>query len=255
MVINKSANGDLRVEIDPNNANAELELADKIGLNLKKLVESEFTPETNNNTSNLLKLSELYQKYSDAKISDNSWNLNTQKSNRQSFELLIFILSDRKAEYVTRDYARYVFKCLQTYPVNKNKSALYKNMDMDTIIYNKPEKTISARTINKHLDNFRHMYNWGEIEGVIKFESNPFELLKVKDKTPANMKKESFSSEDLYKLFTGEIYEEHKFTAPYQFWAPLIALFTGSLIAQIASLNLKDISEIEGIWTFDFNDF
>lgn len=65
--------------------------------------------------------------------------------------------------------------------------------------------------------------------------------------------KKSYSIPELQAIFDGWIYrptELHSNTAVfhYQFWMPLIAVFTGMRISEIAGLTTRDIEQREGIW-------
>ncbi len=56
-----------------------------------------------------------------------------------------------------------------------------------------------------------------------------------------------FNDEELSKLFTGHIYNDEKFEnyklEDYMFWMPLLAVFTGARINEIAQLYCTDIKE------------
>jgi integrase len=56
---------------------------------------------------------------------------------------------------------------------------------------------------------------------------------------------EAFTLEELRLIFEPERYNKAK--RPHQFWAPLIALFTGARANEIAQLRLVDLQEIDGL--------
>lgn len=63
----------------------------------------------------------------------------------------------------------------------------------------------------------------------------------------------SYKTSELQSIFDGWIYRPAKIHSnikiyPYQFWVPLIALFTGMRIAEICGLTPRDIAKREGIW-------
>ena len=41
---------------------------------------------------------------------------------------------------------------------------------------------------------------------------------------------------------------------PHEFWMPIIALYTGARINEIAQLKLTDIKKVDDLWVFDIND-
>ena len=64
-----------------------------------------------------------------------------------------------------------------------------------------------------------------------------------------------FTKEDLEKLLRSNEYVNDKYRKSYQFWIPIIALFTGMRQDEIAQLHLDDIRQDgEGVWLIDVND-
>ena len=69
------------------------------------------------------------------------------------------------------------------------------------------------------------------------------------DETP----RKSYSIAELQAIFDGWIYRPAKIhnnasVFPYQFWIPLIAIYTGMRIAEISGLTTKNIEQRDGIW-------
>lgn len=76
----------------------------------------------------------------------------------------------------------------------------------------------------------------------------------------------AFSDEDLRRLFTGKIeevsgkrifkygYGARCFKKRYQYWLPLLALFTGARANELAQLRITDIRDKVGTPYFDFNE-
>lgn len=78
----------------------------------------------------------------------------------------------------------------------------------------------------------------------------------------------AFSDEDLRQLFTGKIeeasgagrrvfeygYGARCFKKRYQYWLPLLALFTGARANELAQLRISDIRDRSGTPYFDFNE-
>ena len=67
----------------------------------------------------------------------------------------------------------------------------------------------------------------------------------------------AYTSQDLYKLFVeSRWYAEDLINKrhPSKFWVPLLALFTGARLEEIAQLLTADIRQVEGIWCMDINN-
>lgn len=70
-------------------------------------------------------------------------------------------------------------------------------------------------------------------------------------------KRSTFDTAALNKMFNSYIYSTHlrvrENSKSFHFWAPIIGLTTGMRIAEIASLEVADVREIEGVMCFDLN--
>ena len=66
-------------------------------------------------------------------------------------------------------------------------------------------------------------------------------------------KRVPFADDDLRKLFTSRQYRSNGFKRSSDHWVPLIALFTGATLAEIAQLHTDDVLQVDGIWIIDIN--
>ena len=67
-------------------------------------------------------------------------------------------------------------------------------------------------------------------------------------------RRKAFDREDLAKLFGTSEYIKATFPKPYMYWVPLIALYTGARINEIAQLHVADFREIEEIPVISIDD-
>lgn len=59
---------------------------------------------------------------------------------------------------------------------------------------------------------------------------------------------------DLKSLFDPALREKLCSREPHKFWVPLLALFSGARVNEMAQLYLDDISQIGEVWTFCIHD-
>ena len=113
---------------------------------------------------------------------------------------------------------------------------------------------LSPKTINDHLDLYRRVFQYGRQRQLIPL--NPFEGVKVAntDKQRAKDARKMFEPADLVKIFSTKIHTNPTPIRPYRYWGPLIALTSGARRAEIASLYLSDVKEIDGVWVLDINE-
>lgn len=69
-------------------------------------------------------------------------------------------------------------------------------------------------------------------------------------KPPKAKSYERFEPDELRALFESEAYADMGFTKSFQFWLPMVCLYTGARIEEPASILLKDVKEIDGTLAF-----
>ena len=255
------------IEVDPSKIDEELEALKKTGIiddakdlmnfaNRMNIPVDEVSHQSSSiittPTQPTLSLSHLINQYCTDMINSGNWKESTAISNRQSLDLLIFILGDRSCSSITRKVTRDVREKLKKYPTDKNKKPAYKDLSMDQLVDMNIDKTIKPRTINKHLTIFSSMFKWAEKEELI--QRNSFDGISVNDEESTADKRDKFSHNDLKSIFGSQIYTHVIFTDSYKYWTPLIALFTGARRGEIAQLELNDIKIIDGIHAIDINE-
>lgn len=97
-------------------------------------------------------------------------------------------------------------------------------------------KTSSA-TKAKYLDRIAAVLSWAHAQGMVQDVTAPLRM------TPTYRSYEALSVEELRRLFECETYATCSFKKSAEFWAPLLALYTGARVDEIASIRLDAIDE------------
>lgn len=121
--------------------------------------------------------------------------------------------------------------------------------------------TRSARTVNREVSEISAFLAWLKDNAYIEenvatgFRSR---IDKAKHKYPP------YSKPQLQELFSSPLFagchpkREHQpgdeKVRDWRYWLPLCALYTGARAGEIAQLECADIRQVEGVWTFDFNE-
>lgn len=120
-----------------------------------------------------------------------------------------------------------------------------------------PDYTFSPKTLDNNMIAVRSFMNWCEEEGYV----NNVKALNKKLKLPkhirdsANKKTRSaFTEDDLHKLFNSPMYLRDKHQSAAKHWIPVIGLYTGARVEEIAQLSLSDIKVENNIYFFHVND-
>ena len=123
---------------------------------------------------------------------------------------------------------------------------------------------INPATVNRILSPVCSFLNWSVVEGHIS--ANPAQRLRAVHRVRADAQRSAFSPDDLRLLFeqspmyAGCRSAKHRhapgsmIVKDSRFWLPLIALFTGMRIEEIAQLRCKDVKQLDYVWIFDINN-
>lgn len=207
-------------------------------------------PKEANETPPIL-LSELIDKFLSEKTRDKSWTENTRKEVESIFSLVIKIIQDVPVGSIGHKQARDLKETLLKLPKNMDKSPPYRSKTIEEVLRMNPSGTMSVKTINKKIGLLSSLFLYGEKHGYV--DKNYFAGLCLKEKGKASENRQTFDNGDLKKLFSSSIFTGKKPKSMYQYWLPLIALYTGARLEEMAQLHLEDIREEKGIWVFDIN--
>ncbi len=142
-------------------------------------------------------------------------------------------------------------KKLMKLPTNINKIAAYRDKTIDEILQMDGVNSMSITTINKYLSRISSLFQWAVKQGYT--DKNYASGLSLCNSKNAQEERHTFTLDELKALFESPKYQEKKFDHAYQYWVPLIALYTGARLNEICQLSLSDIKQINGMTVFDIN--
>lgn len=203
-----------------------------------------------------LMLSEAVKVYVGEKIDLGQWQQSTVMDNTPILNLFVDIAGDRPISRLTAEHVRDYRAKVMKLPKNMNKVPKYRDLPLYRIVAIEiPERDrISSTTVSNHYNKVGSFLNWAKMQGYIK-EGDLTDILKIQVKAGTDHGRAVFTRDDLITLFSGDGYTKDTFNRSYQFWLPLIGLFSGARIEEICQLHLEDIRQDEGsgVWLFDIN--
>ncbi len=257
MSIDKRADGTLSIkglEMDPDNAEAEKELFDHAieKLSLIKSDPVQAHPDVRATEKQLppISLQQLTDEYLSA-VSDDIEEDKTLRGYKSHLDTFLEILGDVPVHQITRKRAREAVAILKQLPPNRNKLPAYRDLSIASIIELQPSKTLSNTTVKLHIERVSALFEFGKKEQMCSF--NPFESLKPKKQRRPDEERKIFNDADLRALF----FPENKRTKPgypSRLWIPLISVYSGMRLEEIAQLDSSDIQSIDGVPCFDINN-
>jgi integrase len=98
----------------------------------------------------------------------------------------------------------------------------------------------TSATKAKYLDRVAAVLCWARDQGMVHDVTGPLRM------TPTYRSYEAFTTDELQRLFESAAYRDVTFAKGAEFWAPLIALYTGARVNEIAGIRLDEIGEEGG---------
>lgn len=199
-------------------------------------------------------LEQLIDKYVAERVRGGNWTSRTGKDYRSKFSLLCDILSQgMPSGAIDAATARRVKDTLQRVPKNLKTSPMTRNLSFQDALALENVARMDVKTINTHLAAYKGLFKWAESNSYV--DKNVFAGMAIKQGKTANNAREAFSGEQI-ELIQDTIVRNERglIKKKYQHWGPLIGLYTGARLNEIAQLELTDIRQEDGIWCFDIND-
>lgn len=198
-------------------------------------------------------VSELIEKYINAKLSDGVWKTHSVSDHRGRLSYLIEVLGNRVVGDITRSDMRLFRETIRRLPPNRTKRKEYRGKSIKDLIEIEHEVVLNVKTVNMIVEAVSSLFEWGVREGYLG--NNPAKSLSIKDERQAISLREAFDCADLKKIFLSQKYIENEFKHPSFYWAPLIGLFTGMRLEEICQLNIEDVyeSNVRGVFVIDIN--
>lgn len=200
-------------------------------------------------------IAEVAAAYSKERQRGNAWAAKTIMEKADHIKLLEEILgSATDVRRLTAMEAKRVKDTLLAYPRNRSKNPVTRGRPLAEVLGLPDVATIQVPTINKYLQTYSELFEWAKQNHHIA--ENFFSGLTVKQsKRNKDDERDPYTNEQIRLILRTVLQnEEGLVTKPYQKWATLIGIYTGSRLGEISQLLLTDIREQDGVWVFDMNE-
>jgi integrase len=167
-----------------------------------------------------------------------------------TLEMFKQLVGDRLLKDITPEDTDVFLRALRGWPMNAGHRPEYRNMLAPAIVRKArqlEEISIHLRTQERHVHKLRRFFKWLEDRSEIR----PGLLHKVRlvdQRTPNRRPRSPFSDAELSTIFSSP--EITHGNAAHKFWLPMIALYTGMRIREIAQLYVDDVVKVDGRWFF-----
>ena len=199
-------------------------------------------------TKESMNLTLMVDEYCNEKIREGSWTEKSQQENKAIYALFVRIVGNLDLENITHLTARQYKSTLQNLPPNLNKDPRYRDKSIEQVLSLKGINLMSVNTINKNIIRISSLFKWAELHGYIT--KNYFLGLTLRNSKLASEERSIFTNDDLSKIFNYSSSFKHN----YQYWIPLLGLYTGCRLEELCQLHIDDVRQEDNIWVLDINE-
>lgn len=233
-----TSSGDIKIDFDKDDFEEDLKRFEKLKPQLNISNTTTASPITQSK-----KLSEVIASYCQHMETKDSWMSKSKSQAIARLNLLPEILGDIQASEVNYEIAAQVLETLKKLPKNHKTASEYARKSIAELTSQPHDESLSITTINTHIRLYGALFKYAQSRKWA--QENPFMDMKIKDRDSREDKRINFSHEDLRKLFSTPLYTDLKFKNPWNYWLPLLGLYTGARLNELCQLKLEDITEIE----------
>jgi integrase len=174
----------------------------------------------------------------DERVASGRMTANTRAGYEATFRDWIEIVGDTDLRAIRRSDVVRFRDYLAKLPKNRRKSAAYSATAVAKLLEMRipPEHLPADRTIKEALGRIQAFTRWATQSQLMA--SNVADGV---EKIAESESRQPYTDQDLQRIFEHKRYLGQGFSATYQYWLPLLGLYTGARLAELCQLYLDDL--------------
>ncbi len=200
-------------------------------------------------------LDDLSERFIAERSLGNNWVPRTKLEKRDHIDLLKEIVGlSRDITSLTPQDVAQVKNTLTSLPKNRHKNKLTRGKPLAEVLTMANVERLQVASINKYLQTYGDLFEYALQHSFVK--KNLFSGLSIKQNRQRSQNERGAFSLAQARLLITTLTDPLPVLVkkPHQKWGPLIGLYTGARLNEIAQIDLADIRQENGIWLFDLND-
>ncbi|MGV8921615.1 MAG: tyrosine-type recombinase/integrase [Pseudomonas sp.] len=178
----------------------------------------------------------------------------TISESRHSLRLLLGLIGDMPINQVQADHIRAFWDGARWWPSNASKKSEFAGLSVAEIVEagrREQVKEPSSHTMNKHRQRLAVFFN--ALVAGKAIPSSPMAGVVPLINTDADPETgRPFTPDELLSIFAESYQPWAKY--PHRFWGPILGLYSGARVNEVAQLYREDIAQVEGVWGFHINN-
>ncbi|MCX4024721.1 site-specific integrase [Endozoicomonas sp. SM1973] len=208
----------------------------------------EATPEPNIEEPGIT-LKEAYRLFEAEKVKT-EWGIKSRSCYLTSFRILLDIMGNLHVNQINKEVALSFAQSLYEYPRNRHLGA-GKTMTWKEMRDN-GAPSISPVTVKIHFTRNKAFFGW--LESYDYISENYLKKLTPKGKKTRPIGRDSFTPEEIQKLFQQAVLPEKTAEKCWRFWMTVLLLYTGARRDEIVQLDVDDIKFNSDFYYIDIHD-
>lgn len=176
-------------------------------------------------------LSEIIQLWINQNERAGNWSQSTRSEYPRMASVLLEALGDEPIASFTAQSIREFKELLLQLPAHFRTKKKYRGRSVHDLVKSRHSRTLSVKTINKYLTVAQGIFRYAADNGYRP--DNPATGLQVNIRKAANQERDQFDTDDLVRIFTSPSYLKDRFNRGWQFWLPVLGLYTGCRLSEL----------------------
>ena len=193
-------------------------------------------------------LSQGFSLYKHEQMIEN-WGTRTAAQNEATFQQLLELIGDLPVMAVTKSVVRDYRQILLSYPANRHKG--HRKHKTISQLIKEGSDPISLETVRNIIGRVSSFFSWLVKQGYV--EGNPFAGVAPRRVHSARSERSSFTDDDLTLLFGTRLFTHKAYKHEWQYWLPLLGLYTGARIEELCQLKVEDFKFSDGCHYLDIH--
>ncbi len=178
----------------------------------------------------------------------------TITESKHSLRILLGVVGDKPVGEIKRPEIRAFWEAVRYWPANATVKPQYRDLSVPEIVKKGKAEDVpapSAHTLNKHSQRLGVFFNALVDADVI--HKSPLRGLggEIDTGTEADTGR-PFTDAELAQIFAPEHFVPWASKYPHRWWGPILGLYTGARVNEVAQLYIDDVRQVDGVWGLFF---